>query len=203
MHDHQSFQDEAENSVIPSIDSNQLSEVVSCYSGMFFRRAYRYLHNEQDAEDVVQEALLSAHRNLSQFKGNSRLSTWVMAIVINSARQHFRRRPSCTFVQIDISPDEQEFVAIDLRDPCANPEEMFSDAEQRSRLLQTVARLPPSYQKVYRMRDLEGKTTAQVAQALRISEGTVKGYLSRARIKLGRLLRDSRHLNCHKPGRAA
>ena len=94
-------------------------------------------------------------------------------------------------------------MAIDLRDPGANPEEMFSDAEQRSRLVQALGRLPGSYQKVYRMRDLEGKTTAQVAQALGISEGTVKGYLSRARIRLGLLLRDSRHLNCHKPRRAA
>jgi len=92
---------------------------------------------------------------------------------------------------------------IDLRDPGANPEEIFADAEQRSRLLQALARLPASYQKVYRMRDLEGKTTAQVAQALGISESTVKGYVSRARIKLGRLLRDSRNLNCHKLRRDA
>jgi len=64
----QSFQDETENSVLPSVDSNQLSEVVSRYSGMFYRHAYRYLHNEEYAEDVVQEALLSAHRNLPQFR---------------------------------------------------------------------------------------------------------------------------------------
>jgi len=203
MQSHQSFQDETENSVLPTIDSNQLSEVVSCYSSVFFRRAYHYLRNEEDAEDVVQEALLSAHRNLAQFKGNARLSTWIMAIVINSARQHFRRQPSYTFVPIEMSLDNEEYTTIDMRDQGPNPEEIFADAEQQTRLMETLARLPASLEKVYQMRDLEGKTTTEVAQALGISEGTVKGYLSRARLKLARMLRDSRHLRCNKLRAAA
>jgi len=190
----QSFQDQTENSRIPSVDYEQLSEVASRYSSTFFLRAFRYLRNEEDAEDVVQDALLSALKNLPQYKGRARLSTWVMAIVINSARQHFRRRRSYTFVPIDAQFNNDECAVIDLKDKGPNPEQIFADAEERERFLEAMGRLPACLERVYRMRDLEGKTTTEVAQALGISEGTVKGYLSRARTKLARLLHRSRNL---------
>jgi len=198
MHGIQPFQDQTENSSVPAVDSSQLSEVASRYAGVFFRRAYGYLHNREDAEDAVQEALLSAHRSLPQFKGNARLSTWVMAIVINSARQHFRRRTSYTFVPFDVLPNDQEYTVLDLRDPGPNPEEAFADAEHRRKLLRALARLPTCLGTVYRMRDLEGKTTTEVAQALGLSEGTVNGYLWRACIQLARKLHGAYPLRCSK-----
>jgi RNA polymerase sigma-70 factor (ECF subfamily) len=180
-------------------DSLQFEEVASRYSAKFYRHAFRCLRNEQDAEDAVQEALLAAHRHLSQFKGNARLSTWVMAIVINSVRQHFRRRQSYHFVPIDPQFDDEDTEgAVDLRCQRPNPEQIYADAEQRTHLLEAMNRLPVSQRKVYQMRDLEGQTTRQVADALGISEGAVKAYLFRARMKLGRSLSDSIRSECRR-----
>jgi RNA polymerase sigma-70 factor (ECF subfamily) len=192
------LEDRTAETKIATADSQQLSEVAARYSGMFYRHAYRYLRNEEDAHDIVQEALLLAHRHLSQFKGNAQLSTWVMSIVINSARRHFRRRSLHSLVSIDVAAENQEAIAFDSKDPGPNPEESYADEEFRNRLLEAVARLPTSLQKVYRMRDLEGKTTAEVAGLLGLNEGTVKAYLFRARSKLGRSLLHTGQLQAKK-----
>ncbi len=80
-----------------------MQEVLTQSMPLFYRRAYRYLGNAADAEDAVQDALLSACRHLDQFKGQSKMSTWLTTIVINSALTQLRRRPR----QIHTSLDEQ------------------------------------------------------------------------------------------------
>ena len=184
--------DRFESTEMLKADDCQLSDVASRYSGAFYRYAYRYLRSHEDAEDAVQEALLLAHSHFSQFRGNSRLSTWVMAIVINCAHTYIRQRALYRFVPIESQFDDEEVgTTVDLIAQDPNPEEIYADAEQRKQLFEALNRLPASLQKVYRMRDLEGKSTLQVSQALGISEGTVKGYLFRARMKLARSLVDT------------
>ena len=70
----------------------QMHEVLSRSLPSFYRKAYRQLGNAADAEDAVQDALLSAYKHLDQFKGQAQMSTWLTAIVINSARMQLRRR---------------------------------------------------------------------------------------------------------------
>src|SRR5580692_4109751 len=82
---------------------SEMDGIVSCYWPSFYRTAYRYLGNAADAEDAVQDAMLSAYKHLSQFRRQARMSTWLTAIVINSARMQLRRRPR----QPHISLDEQ------------------------------------------------------------------------------------------------
>src|ERR1700735_5750864 len=71
---------------------SEMDVLVSRYGPSFYRTAFRYLGNAADAEDAVQEALLSAYKHVSQFRRQARISTWVTAIVINSARTQLRRR---------------------------------------------------------------------------------------------------------------
>jgi hypothetical protein len=77
--------------------AQELDCVVSRYLPMFYKRALRFLGNAPDAEDAVQDALLSAYRHLGQFRGQAQLSTWLMTIVTNAARMHRRRRHSGNF----------------------------------------------------------------------------------------------------------
>ena len=81
-----------------ALDSAQpsLAELLSVLSHCLpslYRRAYRLLGNEADAEDAVQDALLAAYRHLKEFRGDAQLSTWLTAIVINCARMQLRKRP--------------------------------------------------------------------------------------------------------------
>src|SRR4029077_12144853 len=84
-------------------ENREMQDVLSRCLPSFYRRAYRHLGNAADAEDAVQDALLSAYKHLDQFKGQARMSTWLTTIVTNSARMQLRRRPR----QAHLSLDEQ------------------------------------------------------------------------------------------------
>ena len=81
----------------------ELQRVLSLYLPSFYRCALRVLGNRDDAEDAVQEALLAAHKHLSQFRGQSQMSTWLTTIVCNCARMHLRKRPR----QVHLPLEEQ------------------------------------------------------------------------------------------------
>ena len=87
----------------------ELTDVVSSHSLRFRRIALGHLGNAADAEDAVQDALLSALRHVDQFKGRAKMSTWLTAIVINSARMKLRRRPPQVQVALDEPCGEESF----------------------------------------------------------------------------------------------
>jgi len=78
---------------IPEARTREMQDALSRYRPMLQRRAYQQLGNAADAEDAVQDALLSAYKHLDQFKGQAQVSTWLNAIVTNCARMQLRRRP--------------------------------------------------------------------------------------------------------------
>ena len=88
-------------------NSQELERTASCHSSRLYRIALRQLGNHEDAEDAVQDALVSAFCHLSQFQGRSQMSTWLARIVINSARMKARRRPKQAVLSIDEMSDQQ------------------------------------------------------------------------------------------------
>jgi RNA polymerase sigma-70 factor (ECF subfamily) len=86
---------------LPEKETRDMQDVLSRYPPSFYRAAYRYLGNAADAEDAVQDALLSAWRNLGQFKGQAKMSTWLTTIVMNSALTQLRRRPHQIHTSLD------------------------------------------------------------------------------------------------------
>ena len=89
-------------------ETQEMQDVLARSMPSFYRRAYRYLGNAADAEDAVQDALLSACRHLGQFKGQSQMSTWLTTIVINSALTQLRRRPRQIHTSLDERFGEEE-----------------------------------------------------------------------------------------------
>src|SRR6266851_9854730 len=86
---------EGERAVLPVVfceRAHELDSVVFRYLPTFYKRAFRLLGNAADAEDAVQDAILSAYRHLAQFRGQAQLSTWLTTIVTNAARMQLRRR---------------------------------------------------------------------------------------------------------------
>src|SRR6267378_834383 len=157
----------------------------------FYRRAYRYLGNAADAEDAVQDALLSAYKHLDQFKGEAQLSTWLTAIVTNSARMHLRRRPRQIHVSLDEPlTEEQEYSVADrLADVRPSPEDECRKSELGTYLKQFVEQLSPPLRKAFQLRALDGLSTTEAARVLGVPEGTVKAQLARARARLRRFMR--------------
>src|SRR6266851_10061956 len=81
--------------------AQELDCVVSRYLPMFYKRAFRFLGNAPDAEDAVQDALLSACKHLGQFRGQAQRSTWLTAIVTNAARMQLRRRHRGSYLSLE------------------------------------------------------------------------------------------------------
>jgi RNA polymerase sigma-70 factor (ECF subfamily) len=159
----------------------------------FCRSAFRYLGNAADAEDAVQDALLSAYKHLSEFSWQARISTWLSAIVINSARMQLRRRSRQPQVPLDEQSPEQESHALcdRLADRGQTPEEACRGAELAEHVHRLLRQLSPTMRRAFQLRELDGLTIRETANVLGVAEGTVKAQLARARAKLRFLMRKS------------
>ena len=169
--------------------AQELGTVVSRYLPMFYKRAFRFLGNTTDAEDVVQDALLSAYKHLGQFRGQAQLSTWLTTIVTNAARMQLRRRRG-SYLSLDEEQGEDGLTFSErLPDLKPSPEEVCVTAEARDRLVDGVKQLSPKLRQAFQLRDIDGLTTKEAALVLGVPQGTVKAQLARARAKLAGIIR--------------
>jgi RNA polymerase sigma-70 factor, ECF subfamily len=169
--------------------AQELDSVVFRYLPMFYKRAFRFLGNAADAEDAVQDAILSAYRHLGQFRGQAQLSTWLTTIVTNAARMQLRRRRG-GYLSLDEKQGEEGLTFSErLPDSKPSPEEVCSTAEARDRLVEGLKQLSPKLRRAFQLRDIDGLTTKQAALVLGVPQGTVKTRHVRARAKLAGIIR--------------
>ena len=178
----------------PGCENGQkFDDVLSRCLPAFHRRAFRQLGNTADAEDAVQDALLSAYTHLDQFKGAAEMSTWLTTIVINSARMQLRRRSHHIQVSLDepLDKDQQNCLAERIADDRPSPEDVCRESELHESVGELLAQLSAPLRKAFQLHDLDGLTTHEAALLLGVPDGTVKGHLTRARAKLRELMRRS------------
>lgn len=156
-----------------------------------YRGAYRLLGNKADAEDAVQDALLAAYTHIDQFRGQSKMSTWLAAIVHNCARMELRRRLRHVHVSLDERTGEAEEQPISQRlaDRRPSPEDEYRDSELSSRMARFQSQLTPTLRKAYRLRNIDGLSIRETARILGVPNGTVKAQTARARKKIMALMR--------------
>ena len=167
------------------------------YERPLFQTALRVLGNTEDAEDALQDGLLSAYRNLKRFEGRSQFSTWLTRIVINAAlmrRRSARARPA---VSLDEPPRENELPAAErFADDGLTPEQVFANTEIREMLSENLDQLSPLLRTAFVLREVQGYSTGEAAKKLGVTENTLKARLWRARHqlaeRLGRRLRRMR-----------
>jgi len=147
--------------------------------------AMSFVKNETEAEDVAQEAFLKAFRNLANFRGESKFSTWLISITLNEARRRLRRQSTVRMESLDEPPEEGGKISPALlRDWREIPSEALERKEVRSLLQEAIGHLSPMYREVLVMRDIEDLSTEETAGTLAISISSVKVRLHRARIML-------------------
>jgi RNA polymerase sigma factor (sigma-70 family) len=174
-------------------NAQKFDDVLARYLPSFHRMAFRKLGNAADAEDAVQDALLSAYKHLDQFRGGAQMSTWLTTIVINSARMQLRKRSSHVQVSLDepLDDEQQNFLSERIADDSPTPEDMCRDSELHERVGQFLLQMSAPLRKAIQLRGVEGLTTREAALILGVPEGTVKAQLTRARAKLRQLMRRS------------
>jgi len=166
-------------------DLEAFSELVKRYDRNVFRIAQHITHNEEDAQDVVQDAFLKAYQNLEQFQGNSKFYTWLVRIAVNEALMKLRRRRSDKTVSIDEDVETEEgSMPREVADWSPNPEQLYGQSELSDILKKTIQGLPPGFRTVFVLRDVEGLSTEETAEMLSLSIPAVKSRLLRARLQL-------------------
>jgi RNA polymerase sigma-70 factor, ECF subfamily len=153
------------------------------------RMARRLTNSTEDAEDVVQEALMKAYNALARFRGESQMSSWLGAIVQNTAHEHLRSRRNRVFVSIEyLNKQDNEVVEIDLPDPGKNPEETWQSREMESILREEVSKLGMVCRRAIEICVLDESLQQEAARALNLSVATMKSRVFRGKRILGRTI---------------
>jgi RNA polymerase sigma-70 factor (ECF subfamily) len=166
-------------------DTVAFTELTEKYQRNIFRLAQNITQNREDAEDVLQETFLKAYQHLPEFEGHSKFYTWVVRIAVNEALMKLRKRKWDKTVWLDepVTVGEDS-VAREIAVWEDNPEQRYSQEELREILDKAVNALATPYRTVFALRDMEGLSTEETAQALELSIPAVKSRLLRARLQL-------------------
>jgi RNA polymerase sigma-70 factor, ECF subfamily len=186
-------------------DVAAFAELVDRYDRKLYRIARHLTHNREDAEEVVQDAFLKAFQHLGRFRGDSKFSTWLIRITLNQALMKLRKRSLTREVSLsnDFHPEE-DHLPLDVADWAPNPEQQYRAAELRAILRKALQKLSPESRKVFLLRDIEGLSLEQTAEALDLSVGAVKARSWRARLqlreRLSRYFQKPKGIAVRKPG---
>jgi RNA polymerase sigma-70 factor, ECF subfamily len=166
-------------------DVGAFEQLVKRYDRSVFRIAQHITRNQEDAEDVVQEAFLKSYEKLDQFQEQSKFYTWLVRIAVNEALMKLRRRRTSKTVSLDEDVQtEEDSMPREVADWAPNPEQLYGRSELKEILSKTIQGLPTSFRTVFVLRDVEGLSTEETAQALDLSVPAVKSRLLRARLQL-------------------
>lgn len=164
-------------------------------SGDVYALLYRLTEDAEEARDLTQETFLRAFQNISRFRGDADLKTWLYRIAINQARNRWRwwrRRRRDVTVSLDAQDGQREQpLSASLRAVGNNPEQETLARERETSLRVALRSLSRPYREAVILRDVEGLSYEEIAVALEISTGTVKSRLSRGRLELRRILGSS------------
>lgn len=166
-------------------DARALDALFARNTRALYQTALRVLGNPEDAEEALQEGLLSAYRNLPRFERRSQFSTWLTRIVINAALMRRRSKRSRPAVSLDEFVSEGEVPLADrFADDGPNPEQLYAGTELGDRMNKKLAEISPLLRKAFWLREIEGLSAEEAAQVLGVSRNTLKARLWRARQEL-------------------
>jgi len=164
-------------------------DLVKPYERRIYTAAFAILRNEADAEEAAQEATLKALTHIRQFRAEARFSTWLTQITVNEALM--RRRKAHTEIMEPIGERQEEdgtYTPRDFADWREIPSEVLERKEIRQKLASAVAGLAAKYREVFMLRDVQHLSIEETAEALGITQASVKTRLLRARLMLRDLL---------------
>jgi len=167
-------------------DLEAFNRLVLAYQDLAFNVAYRMLADEDLAEDAVQNAFISAYKNLRTYRGGS-FKSWVLRMVTNGCYDELRRqkrRPTISLEPVSAEDGEEMESAQWLRSNDPQPDEVFDQAELEHALQHCLENLPVEFRAVVVLVDVQGMDYEEVSQSVHSPLGTVKSRLARARLKL-------------------
>ena len=167
-------------------DQNAFRELVSRYQRKVYGIAFGMVHNADDAMDVTQEAFIRVHKYLDRFKGTSSFYTWIYRITVNLCIDHLRKRGKSQTVDYDdaIAHDEDSEVALLPSTLHMRPDRNLDRRELGEIIDKALKTLSPAHRAVILMREVEGLSYKEMAEAMQVSTGTIMSRLFHARRRM-------------------
>ena len=163
-------------------DMDAFEALVHLYEKRVFALTLRMCGNPEDAAEAAQEAFLAAWQGLAFFRGEASFSTWLYRLTVHAAVDLLRqRRQHLSLDDPDLPP---------LPAGTAGPEAQVQENDRRRQLWEAIDALPEGLRTPFLLREVEGRSYQEIAQALGVAEGTVKSRLSRARAALRKQLQE-------------
>lgn len=173
-------------------ESGAFDQLVVHHQNMVYAVCMRMLSDAYEAEDVAQDVFVRAYRSIKSFRGESKFSTWLVAIAMNLCRNRrrwwARRRRSIAGSLQDAIQTEDGTISYDAEDASPTPSDSAQSKEVQEHILITMQKLSDTERKMIVLRDLQGYSYEEIAEILKIRVGTVKSRLNRARMQLRTLL---------------
>lgn len=166
-------------------DADAFEQLVVAYRDQVFRLALRMCGSEADADEVAQEAFLSAWKALPNFRGESQFSTWLYQLTTHAAIDLMRREKR------QIAADITE---VSAADPAPSPQQQAEQSEQREIVRDAILQLAPEQREVVVLRFMEELSYEEIGAVLKLPSGTVKSRLNRAKAQLKEILSKSGNL---------
>jgi RNA polymerase sigma-70 factor (ECF subfamily) len=169
-------------------DFAAFEQLVDRYEDKVYRLAFRFVRNETEAKEIVQDTFLSIWRKLDTFKGDAQFGSWVYRVAANAALMRLRsqrRHPEVSTEELPVDfLDTYGHLPTSGDNWARRPDDELQNDELRRRIQSAVDELPEIYRTVFLIRDVEGLSTEETAEVLSISVPTVKTRLHRARLAL-------------------
>lgn len=163
------------------------SLILSCQSKAF-NIALRYLKNEEDAMDALQESFIKIFRHLNSFKEDSRFDTWVYRIVVNTCNDMLRKNSNQKITDSIFKTEDEKESIIEIPDVSSAPEEVFDKKQKREHIISCLEQLNQEQKEIIVLRDIHGFSYDEIREILNCSIGTVKSRINRSRLKLREIL---------------
>jgi len=172
---------------VRSGDHEAFYDLVRPHERGIYLAALSIVHNDADAEEVIQETILKAFKAIGRFREEAKFSTWIFQIAINESRMKLRKDRRHLYDSLDepVKGEEQgDYIPRDFADWREIPSEALENARLREALAKALASLSPKYRQVLVLRDIEHLNIAETAKVIGISEAAVKTRLLRARLQM-------------------
>ena len=165
-------------------DTESFSLLVAAYEKNVFNVALQMTGNREDAQDMAQEAFLKAYNSLSSFRGDSKFSSWLYRIVSNVCLDFRRRQSRRPSASLTVEDDDGETLQLDIADESQSPETLLERKLTRDAVRRGLQELPEEQRQILLLREIEGLSYDEIAEAMDLEPGTVKSRIFRARKKL-------------------
>ncbi len=162
--------------------------LVERYQDRLHNFLYRYTHNHNDCEDLVQETFFRVFRSRHSYERIAKFSTWMYTIAINLAKSLYKKKKRMTKVTIHKDPDDSEDRPMKLEDPDILPDDVLHEKMCMDELEKALMELSEDFREVVVLRDIQQLSYDEISEIADLPMGTVKSRINRGRAKLQELL---------------